>query len=58
MPAKPSTPKQAPPPSAQDYQAAADKYLRQVMARPDGPRDELVKIGIYTKSGKLSKNYR
>ena len=35
-----------------------EQYRRKVLASPEAARDELVKIGIYTKSGKLSKNYR
>ena len=33
-------------------------YRREVLASPEAAREALLRIGIITKSGKLSKNYK
>lgn len=37
--------------------AALREYTRKNTSSPEAARDALIKEGIYTKSGKLSKNY-
>ena len=35
-----------------------ETYLQDATASPEAARKELIKIGIHTKSGKLSRHYR
>ena len=44
--------------SVQAFQAAADEYLRKNTATPEAARAAMIRIGVYTKSGKLSKHYK
>jgi len=39
------------------FKKAADAYVKRVTASPGTARKELVSMGIYTKSGRLTKNY-
>ena len=41
-----------------DFRKAAQKFTKRVTASPAAARAQLVKEGILTKAGKLSKNYR
>jgi hypothetical protein len=41
-----------------DFRKAARKFTKRVTASPAAARAQLVKEGILTKAGKLSKNYR
>ena len=43
---------------ARDFRKAAREFTARVTATPEAARAQLVKEGILTKSGKLSKNYR
>jgi hypothetical protein len=43
---------------SRDFRRAAKAFTERVTATPEASRAVLVKEGILTKSGKLSKNYR
>jgi len=40
------------------FRKAAKAFDKRVNRSPEAARRELISVGIYTKSGKLSKNYR
>ncbi len=43
---------------SRDFQKAAKAFTKRATASPEAARAVLVKEGILTKSGRLSKNYR
>lgn len=40
------------------FRKAADAYASRALRSPEAAREALVELGIYTKAGKLTKNYK
>ena len=40
------------------FRAAAEEFTRKATVSPEAAREVMVKEGIYTKAGKLTKHYR